>query len=98
MFERHLPDTVELPTRPVRRGDTIYILPPRGSKQEGDKTLWTVVTIDRKVEGGATAVVVETKPYKDTEPEVRDGALVEELVVVVVVVALHDDVVYPGLV
>ncbi|MCQ4620284.1 site-specific DNA-methyltransferase [Corynebacterium sp. CCUG 71335] len=94
VFERHLPDAVELPTRPVRRGDTVYILPPRGSKESGDKTLWTVAKIDRKAEGGAKAVVVETKPAKDTEPELRDGVLVEDLVVV----AQHDDVIYPGLV
>lgn len=94
VFERHLPDAVELPTRPVRRGDTVYILPPRGSKESGDKTLWTVAKIDRKAEGGAKAVVVETKPAKDTEPEVRDEVLVEDLVVV----AQHDDTIYPGLV
>lgn len=94
VFERHLPDAVELPTRPVRRGDTVYILPPRGSKQAGDKTLWTVAKIDRKAEGGPSATVVETKPAKDSEAEVRDGVLVEDLVVV----AQHDDVIYPGLV
>lgn len=94
VFERHLPDAVELPTRPVRRGDTVYILPPRGSKKAGDKTLWTVAKIDRKAEGGPSATVVETKPAKDSEAEVRDGVLVEDLVVV----AQHDDTIYPGLV
>lgn len=94
VFERHLPDAVELPTRPVRRGDTVYILPPRGSKQVGDKTLWTVAKIDRKAEGGPSATVVETKPAKDSEAEARDGVLVEDLVVV----AQHDDTIYPGLV
>ena len=94
VFERHLPDAVELPTRPVRRGDTVHILPPRGSKKAGDKTLWTVTQIDRKAEGGARAVVVETRPDKGVGPEVRDGVLVEDLVVV----AQHDDIIYPGLV
>ena len=94
VFERHLPDAVELPTRPVRRGDTVCILPPRGSKKAGDKTLWTVAKIDRKAEGGPSATVVETKPAKDSEAEVRDGVLVEDLVVV----AQHDDTIYPGLV
>lgn len=94
VFERHLPDAVELPTRPVRRGDTVYILPPRGSKKAGDKTLWTVAKIDRKAEGGPSATLVETKPAKDSEAEVRDGVLVEDLVVV----AQHDDTIYPGLV
>ena len=94
VFERHLPDAVELPTRPVRRGDTVYILPPRGSKKAGDKTLWTVAKIDRKAEGGHSATLIETKPAKDSEAEVRDGVLVEDLVVV----AQHDDTIYPGLV
>lgn len=94
VFERHLPDAVELPTRPVRRGDTVHILPPRGSKQTADNTLWTVVKIDRKAQGGPNATVIETKPAPDTEAEVRDGVLVEDLVVV----AQHDDVIYPGLV
>lgn len=94
VFERHLPDAVELPTRPVRRGDTVYILPPRGSKKAGDKTLWTVTQIDRKAEVGAKAVVVETAPAKGAGPEVRSDVLVEDLVVV----AQHDDVIYPGLV
>jgi adenine-specific DNA-methyltransferase len=29
-FERHVPEVVELPGRPVRRGDKVRILPPRG--------------------------------------------------------------------
>lgn len=94
VFERHLPDAVELPTRPVRRGDTVYILPPRGSKKAGDKTLWTVTQIDRKAEVGAKAVVVETAPARGAEPEVRSDVLVEDLMVV----AQNDDVIYPGLV
>lgn len=94
VFERHLPDGVELPTRPVRRGDTVHLLPERGSTKPTDPTLWTVAKIDRTAEGGATAVVVETKPAKDSEAEVRDGVLVEDLVVV----AQHDDTIYPGLV
>ncbi|WP_087116734.1 site-specific DNA-methyltransferase [Corynebacterium urinipleomorphum] len=94
VFERHLPDAVELPTRPVRRGDTVHILPPRGTAAPTDPTLWTVAKIDRTAEGGATAVVVETKPAEGVEPEVRDGVAVDDLVVV----AQHDDTIYPGLV
>lgn len=94
VFERHLPEAVELPTRPVRRGDTVHVLPPRGSKKAGDDRLWTVAAIDRKAEGGPSATLVETKPASDSEAEVRSGVLVEDLVVV----AQHDDVIYPGLV
>ena len=31
-FERHIPETVELPNRPVRRGDKVRFLPERGEK------------------------------------------------------------------
>lgn len=94
VFERHLPDGVELPTRPVRRGDTVHILPPRGTVAPTDPTLWKVVTIDRKAEGGATATVIEAEPGQGNEPELRDGVKVDDLVVV----AQHDDIIYPGLV
>lgn len=94
VFERHLPDGVELPTRPVRRGDTVHILPPRGTLAPTDPTLWKVVQIDRKAEDGATATVLEAEPGQGTEPELRDGVKVDDLVVV----AQHDDTIYPGLV
>lgn len=94
VFERHLPDGVELPTRPVRRGDTVHILPPRGTLAPTDPTLWKVVQIDRKAEGGATAMVIEAEPGQGNEPELRDGVKVDDLVVV----AQHDDIIYPGLV
>ncbi len=31
VFEQHRPEAVELPNRPVRRGDKVRILPPRVS-------------------------------------------------------------------
>lgn len=94
VFERHLPDGVELPTRPVRRGDTVHILPPRGTVAPTDPTLWKVVQIDRKADGGATSTVLEAEPGQGNEPELRDGVKVDDLVVV----AQHDDIIYPGLV
>ena len=39
-FERHRPEAVELPQRPVRRGDKVRILPERGSNRKGDTRLW----------------------------------------------------------
>ena len=30
-FERHRPEAVELPQRPIRKGDKVRILPSRGS-------------------------------------------------------------------
>lgn len=94
VFERHLPDGVELPKRPVRRGDAVHILPPRGTMAPADSTLWKVVTIDRKTEGGATATVLEVEPGQGNESELRVGVKVDDLVVV----AQHDDIIYPGLV
>jgi adenine-specific DNA-methyltransferase len=38
-FERHLPESVELPGRPVRKGDKVRVLPPRGSTAKGDQRL-----------------------------------------------------------
>ena len=31
-FERHIPGTIELPNRPVRRGDKVRSLPERGKQ------------------------------------------------------------------
>lgn len=92
VFERHLPDAVELRTRPVRHGDTVHILPPRGSKSATDPTLWTAGRIDRRAEGGATASLFETKPAPGAELEIRDAAL-EDLVPV----SQPDDTIYRGL-
>lgn len=50
--------------------------------------------VARKAEGCASTTLFETKPAKGSDSEVRDGVLVEDLVVV----AQHDDVIYPGLV
>lgn len=38
-FERHRPESVELPGRPIRKGDKVRILPPRGSTAKGDQRL-----------------------------------------------------------
>src|SRR6185295_10581142 len=44
-FERHRPEAVDLPHRPVRRGDKVRVLPPRGSTTKGDQRLWLVKKI-----------------------------------------------------
>ena len=33
-FERHIPETVELPNRPVRRGDKVQFLSVRGNEAD----------------------------------------------------------------
>ncbi len=47
-FERHKPEAVELPKRPVRRGDKVRVLPPRGSTTKGDQRLWQVKAIRKR--------------------------------------------------
>ncbi len=44
-FERHRPEAVELPQRPVRRGDKVRVLPPRGSTAKGDQQVWSIKRI-----------------------------------------------------
>jgi adenine-specific DNA-methyltransferase len=58
VFERHRPEAVELPQQPVRKGDTVRILPPRGSMEKGDKRLWRVLKIVRN-NGSRMAHLIE---------------------------------------
>lgn len=95
VFEPHQPEAVELPGRPVRRGDKVGVLPPRAAPiddEEGlveDKRLWRVVQIDRSTsEPLAHLAEIDTE-----EPEVKEVPL-ENLVVV----AEFRDHIYPGLV
>lgn len=47
VFEQHQPEAVELPGRPVRRGDKVRVLPPRGTAVAGDHRLWRVERIEK---------------------------------------------------
>ncbi len=88
-FERHRPEAVELPQRPVRKGDKVRVLPPRGSTRKGDQRLWQVKTL-RKTDTGKVA-----------DLELLNAQEAEALTVVVgdlVVVAEFRDTIYPGLV
>jgi adenine-specific DNA-methyltransferase len=87
-FERHLPETVELPGRPVRKGDKVRILPPRGSTKKGDRRLWKVLGF--KSTGDTRLSHVEL--LNAAEPE-RQHVVVENLVVV----TEFRDYIYPGL-
>ena len=46
-FERHRPEAVELPQRPVRRGDKVQVLSERRSAKKGDQRLWVVKRIGK---------------------------------------------------
>ncbi len=86
-FERHRPEAVELPQRPVRRGDKVRVLAPRGSTAKGDQRLWLVKAIHK---GKKTA---DLEVVEATEAETQTSKL-EDLVVV----AEFRDTIYPGIV
>lgn len=88
-FERHKPESVELPGRPVRKGDKVRVLPPRGSTAKGDQRLWKV----RGFEGQRSDRQALLELIGGEEPE-RQSALVSDLIVV----AEFKDYIYPGLV
>ncbi|MBB05865.1 MAG: site-specific DNA-methyltransferase [Pseudooceanicola sp.] len=88
-FERHAPESVELPGRPIRKGDKVRVLPPRGSTDKGDQRLWKV-NRTHKQDGKRVA---ELTLYQASEPEAQTVA-VEDLIVV----AEFRDYIYPGLV
>lgn len=87
-FERHRPESVELPGRPVRKGDKVRILPPRGETKKGDQRLWKVRGFSN-VDGTRFADIEELRA---TEPETQQVS-VEDLIVV----AEFRDYIYPGL-
>jgi len=88
-FERHRPESVELPGRPVRKGDKVHVLPPRGETKKGDQRIWKVRALSR-VDGKR---VTSLELIGRTERETQQIA-VENLVVV----AEFRDYIYPGLV
>lgn len=88
-FERHRPEAVELPQRPVRKGDKVRVLPERGSIQKGDQRLWAVKSITKS---GQDSLVTISLLFTD-EPETQEVS-VDDLVVV----AEFQDYIYPGLV
>jgi adenine-specific DNA-methyltransferase len=88
-FERHAPESVELPGRFIRKGDKVRILPQRGSAEHGDQRLWKVGRTHKKDKQR----VAELTLIEAGEPEVQTVAA-EDLVVV----AEFGDYIYPGLV
>lgn len=87
-FERHRPEAVELPLRPVRRGDKVRVLPERGSSKKGDQRLWLVRKIIKDGEGKQA----ELELANAVEPE-KQTVAVDDLIVV----AEFKDTIYPGL-
>ncbi len=86
-FERHKPEAVELPSRPVRKGDKVRVLPPRGETKKSDQRLWRVKAI--------------RKGKKEADLELPDAEASEAQTVALgdlVVIAEFGDIIYPGLV
>lgn len=88
-FERHRPENVELPGRPIRKGDKVRILPERGSTKKGDQRLWKAISLAGK---GAERTAKLSLLYAD-EPEQAEAPVAD-----LVVVAEFRDYIYPGLV
>ncbi len=88
-FERHRPEAVELPQRPIRKGDKVRMLPARGSSHKGALRLWQVMAIHR-ADGGKVA---ELALLGAAVAETQTVALAD-----LVVVAEFRDTIYPGLV
>lgn len=88
-FERHSPEAVELPQRPIRKGDKVRVLPDRGSVRRSDQRLWLVKRISKE----SSEQVAELELLGATKAETKVVALGD-----LVVVAEFRDTIYPGLV
>lgn len=88
-FERHSPEVVELPQRPIRKGDKVRVLPERGSAKKGDLRLWQVKKIGKNGDGK----VADLELLGAAEAQTQTVALDD-----LVVVAEFRDTLYPGLV
>jgi adenine-specific DNA-methyltransferase len=87
-FERHSPEAVELPLRPIRKGDKVRVLPPRGTTTgKRDLRLWNVKKLQKESKSA------EIELANVDEPETISVPL-EDLIVV----AEFRDTIYPGLV
>lgn len=86
-FERHSPEAVELPQRPIRKGDKVRLLPERGSTKKGDQRLWQVKTIHK------AKLVADLELPGASTAEAQSVALDD-----LVVIAEFRDTIYPGLV
>ena len=85
-FERHRPEAVELPQRPIRKGDKVRVLPERGSTKKGDSRLWQVANIAK------SRKVAQLQLLDATETQIQTVALGD-----LIVVAEFRDIIYPGL-
>jgi adenine-specific DNA-methyltransferase len=95
-FERHTPESVELPGRPIRRGDKVRVRPPRDSTAKCDQRLWLVkkITTDRKHAAIELLGWADSSTASASSPEqAKTTAPLADLIVV----AEFRDVICPGL-
>ena len=88
-FERHRPEAVELPQRPVRKGDKVRVLRERGSTAKGDLRLWQVTRITKTGQKKLAELALLDGPDRQS-----CKVPLEDLIVV----AEFRDTIYPGLV
>lgn len=87
-FERHSPEAVELPLRPIRKGDKVRVLPPRGTTSgKRDLRLWNVKKLLKE------SKCAEIELANVDEPETISVPLGD-----LIVVAEFRDTIYPGLI
>jgi adenine-specific DNA-methyltransferase len=87
-FERHRPEAVELPQRPIRKGDKVRVLPPRGETSKGDQRLWLVKRVDQSgLSKRATLQLIGARDPQNKTATCGD----------LMVVAEFRDIIYPGL-
>ena len=88
-FERHVPEAVELPGRPLRKNDKVRILPDRGTKpSKDDERVFRVTNLIREGSEVWANVAAADDPEEEWAVRVND----------LVVVAEFRDPIYPGLV
>ena len=88
-FERHSPEAVELPQRPIRKGDKVRILPERRCLKKGDQRLWQVEKITKAAKNKVAELVLLGSETHEEQIVALDD---------LVVVAEFKDTIYPGLI
>jgi adenine-specific DNA-methyltransferase len=90
-FERHIPETVQLPTRRVRRGDKVVFRASRGqSEKDLDPRTWIVTGFEGAAGDDRQATLILPEPSEEPLTTTRK-------VTDLVVVAEFRDPIYPGL-
>src|SRR5215216_5310856 len=84
-FERHIPESVQLPNRKIRRGDKVVLRDSANSKEE----MWVVTGFEGNGADRRARLVLRAPT---DEPELRTAPVSD-----LVVVAEFRDAIYPGL-